>query len=68
MNLHSIIKKEIEIPSDGKAKVKKVPKKCRLSQEGQNELKEESAGWEKMMVLYMGIIIQVENIGVEEIQ
>lgn len=43
MNLHRIIIKEVEIPSNGKAKVTKVPEKCRLSQEGLNELKEESA-------------------------
>ena len=67
MNLHSIVRKEMK-KSGGEARVVKVQEKCRLSQEGQNELKEESAGWEKMMVLYMGIIIQVENIGVEEIQ
>ncbi len=47
MNLHRIIIKEVEIPSDGKAKVTKVPEKCRLSQEGLNELKEESAGMRK---------------------
>ena len=32
MNLHNIIRKEIEIPSEGKAKVTKVPEKCRLTQ------------------------------------
>lgn len=44
MNLHSIIKKEIEIPSNGKAKVTKVSEKCRLTQEGLQELREEMAG------------------------
>lgn len=44
MNLHSIIRKEIEIPSNGEAKVTKVPKKCRLTQEGLQELREEMAG------------------------
>ena len=44
MNLHRIIKKEIEIPSNGEAKVTKVPEKCRLTQEGLEELKQERAG------------------------
>lgn len=44
MNLHSIIRKEIEIPSNGEAKVTKVPEKCRLTQEGLKELEEEIAG------------------------
>ena len=44
MNLHRIIKKEVEIPSNGEAKVTKVPEKCRLTQEGLEELKQERAG------------------------
>ena len=44
MNLHSLIRKEIEIPSNGEAKVTKVSEKCRLTQEGLEELREEMAG------------------------
>ena len=42
MNLHNIVRKEMK-KSGGEAKVTKVSEKCRLSQEGLNELKEESA-------------------------
>ena len=43
MNLHSVIRKEME-KSGGEAKVTKVPEKCRLTQEGLEKLKEEIAG------------------------
>ena len=45
-NLHNIVRKEMK-KSGGEARVVKVQEKCRLSQEGQNELKEESAGMRK---------------------
>ena len=43
MNLPRIVRKEMK-KSNGKAKVTKVPEKCRLTQEGLKELKEEIAG------------------------
>ena len=43
MNLHNIIRKEMK-KSGGKAKVTKVSEKCRLTQEGREELKQERAG------------------------
>ena len=43
MNLHSVIRKEMK-KSGGEAKVTKVPEKCRLTQEGREELKQERAG------------------------
>lgn len=46
MNLHNIVRKEMK-KSGGEAKVTKVSEKCRLSQEGLNELKEVSAGMRK---------------------